>query len=410
MNRFHNKSVIAWSLLLFGILTTNATAQEAAPTEPADTTAIAEPSFPEDAPMLQYGNRPKRYYIRKVEIHGVKYLDHNNLKSSAGLIEGDSVYLPSDFIANSINRLWRQSVFADVKVGAEIEGDNLDLHVFLKERPRIYHWEFEGISKGKKKDLLEKLKLKPGRNTLSDYIIDKNKKLIKAYWVEKGFRNTEVDVRIENDSVYPEQAVNVTFLIDKKNRVKIGKINFTGNEQFKDKRLRKTFKKTHQKSINFFRGAKLNENDYADDKELLLDFYNSKGYRNATIVRDSIYPIDDKRIGIDIEVAEGNKYYIRNVSWVGNSVHETEELQRMFAVKQGDTYDKKSMHKRLGIGKEDNPENISVKSLYQNDGYLMSQIEPAETIIGPDSIDIQVKIFEGKQFTINEVGTVSYTH
>ena len=404
MNRFHNKSVIAWSLLLFGILTTNTTAQEAAPTEPADTTAIAEPSFPEDAPMLQYGNRPKRYYIRKVEIHGVKYLDHNNLKSSAGLIEGDSVYLPSDFIANSINRLWRQSVFADVKVGAEIEGDNLDLHVFLKERPRIYHWEFEGISKGKKKDLLEKLKLKPGRNTLSDYIIDKNKKLIKAYWVEKGFRNTEVDVRIENDSVYPEQAVNVTFLIDKKNRVKIGKINFTGNEQFKDKRLRKTFKKTHQKSINFFRGAKLNENDYADDKELLLDFYNSKGYRNATIVRDSIYPIDDKRIGIDIEVAEGNKYYIRNVSWVGNSVHETEELQRMFAVKQGDTYDKKSMHKRLGIGKEDNPENISVKSLYQNDGYLMSQIEPAETIIGADSIDIQVKIFEGKQFTINEVG------
>ena len=135
MNRFHNKSVIAWSLLLFGILTTNTTAQEAAPTEPADTTAIAEPSFPEDAPMLQYGNRPKRYYIRKVEIHGVKYLDHNNLKSSAGLIEGDSVYLPSDFIANSINRLWRQSVFADVKVGAEIEGDNLDLHVFLKDAP-----------------------------------------------------------------------------------------------------------------------------------------------------------------------------------------------------------------------------------------------------------------------------------
>lgn len=192
MNRFHNKSVIAWSLLLFGILTTNTTAQEAAPTEPADTTAIAEPSFPEDAPMLQYGNRPKRYYIRKVEIHGVKYLDHNNLKSSAGLIEGDSVYLPSDFIANSINRLWRQSVFADVKVGAEIEGDNLDLHVFLKERPRIYHWEFEGISKGKKKDLLEKLKLKPGRNTLSDYIIDKNKKLIKAYWVEKGLDRKSV--------------------------------------------------------------------------------------------------------------------------------------------------------------------------------------------------------------------------
>ncbi|MDE5852306.1 MAG: outer membrane protein assembly factor BamA, partial [Alistipes sp.] len=342
--------------------------------------------------------------LRTIDIHGVKYLDPNTLKSSAGLIEGDSIYLPSDFIPNAIQRLWSQSVFSDVKIGADVEDDDLDLHVFLKERPRIYNWDFEGVSKGKKKDLLEKLKLKPGRNTLSDYIIDKNKKLIKAYWVEKGFRNAEVDVRIDNDSLRPEQIVHVTFLIDKKDKVKIGKINFTGNEQFNDRRLRKTFKKTHQKSINFFRSTKLNENDYAEDKELLLDFYNSKGYRNATIVRDSIYPIDDKHIGIDIDLSEGNKYYIRNVSWVGNSVHETEELQRMFAVKRGDTYDKKSMHKRLGIGKETDPEAMSVSSLYQNDGYLMSQIEPAETIIGPDSIDIEVKVFEGKQFTINEVG------
>lgn len=281
-------------------------------------------------------------------------------------------------------------------------GDSLDLEVFLKERPRVNNWDFEGISKGKKKDLLEKLKLKRG-SELSDYIIDKNKKLIKAYWSEKAFRNTEVDVRITNDTLRP-QMVNVTFLIDRKNKVKIGKINFTGNEQFKDKRLRRTFKKTHQKSINIFRGAKLNENDYEEDKDLLIDFYNSRGYRNATIVRDSIYPINDKRLGIDLEVSEGNKYYIRNVSWVGNSVYETNDLQQMFGVSKGDTYDKKSMHKRLGIGKETDPEAMSVSSLYQNNGYLMSQIEPAETIIGPDSIDIEVKVFEGKQFQINEVG------
>ena len=198
--------------------------------------------------------------------------------------------------------------------------------------------------------------------------------------------------------------VNVTFLIDRKHKVKIGKINFTGNEQFKDKRLRRTFKKTHQKSINFFRGTKLNESDYENDKDLLIDFYNSKGYRNATIVSDSIYPISDKRLAIDLDISEGNKYYIRNVSWVGNSVYETDDLQRMFGVNKGDTYDKKSMHKRLGIGKETDPEAMSVSSLYQNKGYLMSQIEPAETIIGPDSIDIEVKVFEGKQFTINEVG------
>jgi len=366
--------------------------------EPTDSVAAAP--FSEEAPMLKSGPQ-KLYYIRNVNVHGAPNLNHEIIKSSAGLIAGDSIYLPSNFIANAITRLWSQRMFADVKMGASIEGDSLDLELFLKERPRVYNWDFEGISKGKKKDLTDKLKLKRG-NELSDYVIDKNKKLIKKYWVEKGFRNAEVDVRIENDSVRA-QAVNVTFLIDRKKRVKIGQINFAGNEQFNDRRLRRTFKKTHRKSINIFKGAKLNEEDYENDKELLIDFYNSKGYRNAHIVRDSIYPINEKRLGIDIDVSEGNKYYIRNVSWIGNSVHETEELQRMFGVNKGDTYDKKSMHKRLGIGKEENPEDMSIKSLYQNDGYLMSQIEPAEVIIAPDSIDLELKVFEGKQFTINNV-------
>ena len=397
MNYFGKISAAA---LLLAFCSTDIFAQE---TLPADTTAAELPAFPENAPMLRREGTPKRYHIRRIDVHGIQYLDPGIIKSSAGLIEGDSIYLPSDFIPNAISRLWSQRVFSDVQIGAEIEGDSIDLQVLLRERPRVYNWEFEGISKGKKKDLLEKLKLKRG-NALSDYVIDKNEKLIKAYWAEKGFRNTEVTTRIENDSLRPGQAVNVTFVIDRKDRVKIGKINFTGNEQFNDKRLRRTFKKTHQKSLNFFRNTKLNESDYADDKELLIDFYNSKGYRNATVVRDSIYPINEKRLGIDIDISEGNKYYIRNVSWVGNSVYETEELQRLFAVKEGDTYDKKSMHKRLGIGKETDPEAMSVSSLYQNEGYLMSQIEPAETIIGADSIDIEVKIFEGKQFTINEVG------
>ena len=384
----------------FVLCCTNIFAQEQ---NPADTAASSKPAFPENAPMMRQDGAQKLYYIRDINIHGVQYLNSDILKSSAGLIAGDSIYLPSNFIANAISRLWSQRFFSDVKIGAEIEGDSLDLEVFLKERPRVNNWDFEGISKGKKKDLLEKLKLKRG-SELSDYIIDKNKKLIKAYWSEKAFRNTEVDVRIDNDTLRPGQAVTVTFLIDRKERVKIGRINFLGNEQFKDKRLRRTFKKTHQKSINIFRGAKLNENDYEEDKDLLIDFYNSRGYRNATIVRDSIYPINDKRLGIDLEVSEGNKYYIRNVSWVGNSVYETNDLQQMFGVSKGDTYDKKSMHKRLGIGKETDPEAMSVSSLYQNNGYLMSQIEPAETIIGPDSIDIEVKVFEGKQFQINEVG------
>ena len=384
-------------VVLLALFTCEHTVAQTQPAVEADSI-----SFPEDAPLYRAGRTPKLYHIRKVNIHGVQYLNPEILKSSAGLIEGDSIYLPSNFIANAITRLWSQRFFADVKIGANMEGDSLDLEVFLKERPRVNNWGFEGINKSKQKDLLDKLKLKRG-SELSDYVIDKNIKLIKEYWKEKGFRNAEVDVRIDNDTIR-EQMVNVTFVVDRKEKVKIGKINFQGNAQFEDKRLRRTFKKTHQKSINFFRSTKLNEEEYEADKELLIDFYNSKGYRNANIVRDSIYPMEKNRLGIDIEVEEGNKYYIRNVSWVGNSVYKTEDLQQMFGVKTGDTYDKKTMHKRLGIGKEENPDEISVKSLYQNGGYLTSQVDPTETIVGPDSIDIEVKVFEGKQFTINNVG------
>ena len=358
--------------------------------------------FDINAPVLTEGDG-KLYYIRRINLHGVKYLNHDILKSSAGLQEGDSIYLPSKFISNAMMRLWAPRYFSDIQMGATIEGDSLDLEIFLKERPRILRWNIEGVSKSKAKDLTEEV-LKLRRNTeLSDYVIDKNIKLIKEHYAEKGFRTCEVDVRLENDTLY-EQCVNVTFVIDRGPKVRVGVINFEGNEAFEDKRLRRTFKKTHQKSILFFQNRKLLEEDYEMDKELLLDFYNSQGYRNANILSDSIYYIDDQTLGIDIKVAEGNKYYIRNVSWVGNSIYETKQLEQMFGVHKGDTYDKKSMHRRLGIGKEANPEEISISTLYKNNGYLLSQIEPAEIVVGADSIDLEIRVYEGKPFTINNVG------
>lgn len=205
----------------------------------------------EKAPTLEGGTQ-KLYHIRNVNIHGAQYIDNSILRASSGLIPGDSIYLPSNFISTAITRLWNQRLFSDIRVGATIEGDSLDLEVFLKERPRVNYWRFEGISKSNQKDLLEKLKLKRGTE-LSDYVIDKNSKLIHKYYADKGFRNAEVSVRIDNDSIL-KQAVNVTFIVDRKRKIKIGEINFTGNEEFSDKRLRRTFKKTHQKSLNFFRG------------------------------------------------------------------------------------------------------------------------------------------------------------
>ena len=210
-------------------------------------------------------------------------------------------------------------------------------------------------------------------------------------------------MRLENDTTL-ENVVNVFFVVDRKNKVKIGKIDFEGNTALSDRQLRRSFKKTHQKSVNIFKGAKYKEKDYEEDKENLIDFYNSRGYRNATILSDSVYRINDKRLGIALKVDEGNKFYYRNVSWTGNSVYETRQLNDMLGISKGETYDKKTLHKRLGIGKHADYEDMSsISSLYQNNGYLFSSIDPGEVVVGEDSIDINVKIFEGKQAKINEV-------
>lgn len=400
------KTVLALAFLLFSL---EAVAQQIKPdTLKADQQPEEEFVFDENAPMLQ-GATPKRYIIRKVNIHGVKHINENNIRTAAGLIPGDSIFLPSGYIANSITRLWSQRFFSDVKIGATIDGDSVDIELMLQERPRIFRWDIvgPGISRSKANDLREKLALR--QNTeLSDYVIDRNEKLLKKEFVGKGYRNVEVRTQIENDTTV-QNAVNVTFHIDRKERVKIQKITFAGNENFTEKRLRRTFKKTHQKSLNFFKGTKFKEEDYDEDKNLLVDFYNSRGFRNATVLSDSIYKIDDKHIGIHLDLSEGNKFYIRNVNWIGNSVYTTDYLSQMFSVNKGDVYDKKSMHKRLGVGREVDPEAISVSSIYQNNGYLMSQIEPKEIVVGKDSVDMEIQIFEGKPFTINEVGITGNT-
>lgn len=364
-------------------------------TQNTDTTTIKV-----EAPMMDYSN-PKLYIINKIKVNGVQFLDSDILAGSSGLNKGDSVYLPGNYISQAITRLWSQRYFSDVKIVAEPVGDSVNLEIYLKERPRVYRWNFEGARKGEITELLETLKLKRG-SELSDYVVHKNKLLIKKFYSDKGFLNTEVDVKIVNDTTI-QNAVNLTFLVDKKQKVKIGDIVFEGNEVLTDARLRSSFKKTHRKGINIFKSSKLKQKEYEEDKENLIDYYNSKGYRNATIVSDSIYNINEKRIGLALKVEEGNKYFFRNISWVGNSIYETDQLQQMLGIESGGMYDKKTLQKRLGIGKEANPDDMSILSAYQNKGYLMSQIDPAEVIIGEDSIDLELKVFEGKPFTINEV-------
>ena len=354
-----------------------------------------------NAPMLDY-EHPKQYIINKVKVSGIKYLDPEVVASMSGLTKGDTIMIPSDYLSSTLKTMWNQRIYSDVQILTEPVGDSVNIEIVLRERPRVYDWKIEGVRKGQMSELLETLKLKKG-SELSDFVLNSSKDAIRKYFAEKGFYNADVSVRLENDTTL-ENVVNVFFVVDRKNRVKIGKIDFEGNTALSDRQLRRSFKKTHQKSINIFKGAKYKEKDYEEDKENLIDFYNSRGYRNATILSDSVYRINDKRLGIALKVDEGNKFYYRNVTWTGNSVYETRQLNDMLGISKGETYDKKTLHKRLGIGKHADYEDMSsISSLYQNNGYLFSSIDPGEVVVGEDSIDINVKIFEGKQAKINEV-------
>lgn len=378
-------------MLLSAFIGNGAFAQSAG--EPAES--------PQNLPFADYKSGQKKYIVNNIKVYGVENHDHTLLTSIAGIRKGDEVYLPGNYISQAIRSFWNRRYFADVEVVAQMAGDSVNFEIYMMERPMIYNWDFKGVRKGEATTLRNDLELKQGHE-LSDFVINKNINLIKKKYIDKGFRNVTVDTKIENDTTY-NNAAKVTFIINKGHRVKIGEIKFDGNEVFSDKRLRGTLKKTHQTGWNIFQSTKLKDSEYENDKENIIDFYNARGYRNANIISDSIYDINSKRIGIAMDIEEGNKYFFRNITWVGNSVYSTDQLQAMLGIHGGDIYDKKSLHKRLGIGKEANPDAESISSMYQNNGYLFSRINPTEIIIGEDSIDLEIKIFEGKQAYINEV-------
>ncbi len=368
-------------------------------------TFVANAQSPTDSLRMMDYDSPRDYVVRGVTIHGNRYYPEEIMRSAIGMAVGDTVTLPSDYVAQAIDKVWSMRYYSDVDIITTPVGDSVSIDVYLTERPRVVRWRYEGTRKQEATELAENLKLRPG-SELSAYILDKNKFYIEEYFSGKGFRNATVNTRIDNDSLI-NNAVNVTFVVDKGEKVRIGAVNFIGNENFKAGKLRRTFKKTNQVSINFFKSNKFKEEEYEADKENLLDFYNSKGYRNATILRDSIYAINPKRMGIDITLDESNKFYYRNVSWVGNTIYPTDMLDELLGVEKGATYDRKSLHKRLGVGREPNIEdNSTITALYQNKGYLMSAIEPAEVVVGTDSLDLEIKIFEGEPFTINNVGII----
>ncbi len=339
---------------------------------------------------------PEEYTIAGITISGVKYLEPNALIGISGLRIGQKIDIPGEQITSSVKKLWAQGLFSDVKITiTNREGDNIWLDIYLQERPRLSSLNFEGIRKSEETDIIEKLSL-PNGSQVTAHLLNKAKRIITEHYVEKGFLNTEVDIIQKDDPDMPNN-VTLNVVVKKNEKVKIDEIQFAGNEYFDAKRLRRVMKNTKQKDLNIFKGSKYIEAKLDEDRESLVSFYNENGFRDFRLVADSTYAIEDGKIVLVMKVNEGNQYYLRNVDWVGNSIYSKDQLTRVFNFPSGEVYNQTMINKRLTEDQD------AVNSLYLDYGYLFSRLTPVEQKVEGDSIDLEVRIFEGDPANLNDV-------
>ncbi len=348
-------------------------------------------------------NHPREYVVGGVRVEGCHYFSEQQILSLSGLQEGLKVTVPGEDISAIVKRLWLQRYFDDIAVGIDSVkpgSDTADFYISIKERPRVSRWTFSGIRKGEQKELMERLNLRRG-GEFSDYVKTASTGVIKTFFKEKGFLKTDVEVQTQEDSVI-HNAIRVNFAVDKGEKVRIKTINFEGNENVSDYKLATSMKKTRAKKLyNFFKSKKFDEKEYPNDKKNLISAFNEAGYRDARILKDSVYYVEDNRLGIDFEFDEGDRYYFRNITWTGNSVYPTDMLNQILSIKSGDVYDVVTMQKRIyGGGKQS---DYDVSKLYRDNGYLFFNITPVELNIQNDSVDVELRISEGKPARLNNI-------
>ena len=346
---------------------------------------------------------PKEYEIGGVTISGVQYLDQNVLLYLTGLEIGKRISVPGQDIADAIKKLWEQGLFSDVKISVtNTIGDKIFLDIYLEERPRLSKFSFKGVKKGEADDIRENIKLTKGSQVTENMKLS-SEQYIKDYFIDKGFFDAEVTITEEQDSSLANSVILV-FDINKHERIKIQEIIFEGNNSIKDAKLRRKMKETKRKRwYTFFKASKYIPKNYADDKKKLIEKYNEEGYRDAIIVYDSISRNDEKTINLYIGIDEGHKFYFRNITWLGNTMYSSEQLSNVLGIKKGDVYSSKVLDEKLLY------DPTGVMALYQDNGYLFSNAQPIEVLVENDSIDLEMRIYEGKQATINRITLVGNT-
>ena len=349
-------------------------------------------------PVILYSGTPKKYEIADIKVEGVKNYEDYVLIGLSGLSVGQSISVPGDEITSAIKRYWRHGLFSNVKITAEkIEDGKVWLKISLTQRPRISEIRYHGVKKSERQDLETRLGLVKG-SQITPNLVDRAKTLIKRYFDDKGFKNAEIIIS-QKDDISNENQVIVDVNIDKKEKIKVHEITIVGNKAIKTSKLKRVMKKTNEKGklLNLFRTKKFINEKYEEDKQLIIDKYNELGYRDAVIVTDSVTPYDDKTVNVYMEIDEGDKYYLRNVTWVGNTLYPSEQLNYLLRMKKGDVYNQKLLNERLSTDED------AIGNLYYNNGYLFYNLDPVEINIDGDSIDLEMRIYEGRQATINKI-------
>ena len=348
-------------------------------------------------------NNPHKYVVGGVTVEGNRAFGEKQILQQCGLRKGMEVTIPGDDISSIVNRLWLQRYFQDVAVYVDSLSsakDSVYLRIAIQERPRVSRWAFSGVRSGEKKELMERLNFRRG-GEFSDYVSKTSVDIIKRYYQGKGFLDVKVEPQVQKDTIV-RNAIRVNFAVDRGIRTRIKTINFIGNDNVSDFKLAKSMKKTKSAKIyNFFSSKKFNEKEYANDKKSLISAFNEAGYRDARLVKDSIYHVKPGRLGIDLTFDQGKKYYFRNVTWTGNSVYSADALNSILQIGKGDVYDVVTMEHRLqGGGKQG---DMDVAKLYRDNGYLFVNIQPVELNVVGDSVDVEVRMVEGKQATLNNI-------
>ena len=356
-------------------------------------------------PKIEYTLQRKTYEIAGITVSGAESYEDFVLIGFSGLAVGDKIEVPGDQITKSIRRFWKQGLFSDVKIEAtKIEGNKIWLNIALKQRPRVSEVIYNGIKKSDKEDLEVKVGISKG-SQMTPNLADRAETMVKKFYAEKGYYHTEVNVRQYKDESLPGY-VKVEINVDRKEKTKVNAIYITGNEALNHNKINHAMKKTNDNNIiNFFRTKKFVQEEFEKDKQAVIEKYNEIGYRDAYIVADSVVtcPTDSNKVDIYMTINEGKKYYFRNIQWVGNTVYPYETLNLVLGIKKGDIFNQKELNKRL------NEDDDAVSKMYTDQGYLFFNVDPVEVKIDGDSIDFEMRMYEGKPATINEVNIVGNT-